>query len=145
MAVRRQHQRDDFLGDGVGVGAGRVHHVDALAPRVLGVDVVVAGTGAHHHLEARQGVDDRGGDLFTADDQAGRVGVGADQFSERFFGILHNIEAVVPEDLGSCRVKFGRNEDGGHGYLAIQSRAVAWKRSQRLFGPWVTGTTRALA
>ena len=49
LAGQRKHQPDGQLGDGDGVGAGRIHHHDAPAGRRIGVDVVDSHAGASDH------------------------------------------------------------------------------------------------
>ena len=74
-AGQRDHQAEGQLGDGDGVGAGRVHHDDAAVRGGVGVDVVDADAGAADDAQLRRGLQQLGVDLHGgADDE--RVGVG---------------------------------------------------------------------
>ncbi len=52
-----EDEGDDLLGDGIGIGAGGVHDIDAALACVLGVDGVVAGACADDDLEIGECVD----------------------------------------------------------------------------------------
>src|SRR3954468_1349895 len=67
-AIERQQQRERELGDGDGVLAGAVRHVDAALRCRGDVDRVVAGAGADHQRQ-RAGLEHRRGDGGPADDE----------------------------------------------------------------------------
>ncbi len=75
LARQREHQPDGELGDGNGIGAGRIHDHDAAARGGFGIDVVDANAGAADDAQLgrllHQGVVHLHG---GADDE--RVGIG---------------------------------------------------------------------
>ena len=114
VAVHRQHQRHDFFGHGVGVGAGGVHHVDISAAGVFDVDGVVAGAGADDQFQFRQGVDDLRRHGFAADDQHLGVGVSRRLFVQGFRGIEDDFVALLRQQVGREPVQFGRDQYFSH-------------------------------
>ncbi len=75
LAGEREHEADGELGDGDGVGAGRIHDDDAAAGGGFGIDVVDTHAGAANDAQLRRLLHQRVVDLHGgADDE--RVGVG---------------------------------------------------------------------
>ena len=116
VAVVGEEERDDFLGDGVGVGAGGVHDVNAFLAGVADVDGVVAGAGSDDDAEGGGGVDEGGVDFFAADDEGVGVGVVLEDLGEVATGELDDgIAAVGFEKLLGDGVEGGGDDDFFHG------------------------------
>ena len=107
----REHQGHHFLGHSVGIGAGRVHHIDLFFAGVLGVDRVVAGPGPDNDFQRGKQVDDFLGHLFAANNH--RVGVGI-LFGQRddIGGIVldHKVMAVGLEKILGHAIELRRNQ-----------------------------------
>ena len=110
-----ENEGDDLLGDGVGVGARGVHHVDAALAGVLRVDRVVARAGADDDLQVGQAVDELGRDDLAADDQGVGVGIGGDNLLDGRLRVLDDrVVAVLREDLRGDSVEFRGYQDFFH-------------------------------
>ncbi len=97
-AAHGDHQAERQLGDGDGVGAGRVHHHDAVVGGGGGVDVVDAHAGAADDAELGRVLEQRGVGLDGgADDE----GVGVGELGLQGFG-ASILSAVMQVQPGSC-------------------------------------------
>lgn len=120
MARVGQHQRNHLFGDGVGVGARRVHHIHVPRTGMLDVDRVVSRPGANDHLERRQGVDDGRRDLFRTDDHG--VGIrmlGSKGCKIRRIVLDDFILPMLAERLASNAIELGRNQYFFHRFLSV--------------------------
>ncbi len=75
LAGQREHEADGELGDGDGVGAGRVHDDDAAAGGGFGIDVVDTHAGAADDAQLRRVLHQRVVDLHGAADHE-CIGIG---------------------------------------------------------------------